>query len=201
VAWTAGGIVATADDLATWARALYGGSLLSPASLAEMTDFDRYPAENYGLGTRRRTMDGHAMHGHAGSLRGYMAGMWHLVGDNTTVVVLTNRGRIDIESTIIKALIRRILSDTAAPSVPTGLTPAPRSNRYVQLSWSASIDNMPGAIRYRIFRDGVAIGVRQTTLSYTDRPSVGKHRYQVRSIDMAGNKSARSPAVSVFAYR
>lgn len=200
VAWSAGGIVATAGDLATWARALYGGSALSAGSLSEMTDFGRYPQGNYGLGTRRRTMDGHQMHGHAGSLRGFMAGMWHLPSDNTTVVVLTNRGRIDI-TPIIDALLRRVLSDTTAPSVPLGLSPLPRSNRYVDVSWAPSTDNVPGTIRYRVFRDGTAIGTRQTTLTFIDRPSVGRHSYQVRSIDAFGNKSARSPAVSAFAYR
>ena len=201
VAWTAGGVVATASDLATWARALYGGSVLSPASLAELTDFASYPAGNYGLGTRRRTTDGHVMHGHAGSLRGYMAGMWHLVDEGVTVVVLTNRGRINIGPTIVDALIRRALRDVTAPTVPAGLSLTARSNRYVDLAWNASVDDLPGTILYRVSRDGVAIGTWQAALRYTDRPAVGTHSYQVRAMDVAGNKSARSPAVSVSAYR
>jgi len=200
VAWTAGGVVSSPTDLATWARALYGGSVLMPGSLAQMTDFDAHPG-NYGLGTRRRTFDGHVMHGHSGSLRGYMAGMWHMVKDKTTIVVLTNRGRIDIESTIVDSLLKRVFRDTTAPTVPATLNPVPRNHRYVDISWAAATDDMPGTIRYRVFRDGVAIGARQTTLVYTDRPSAGTHAYRVRAIDAAGNKSARSPAITVTAFR
>ncbi|MDP8905868.1 MAG: phosphodiester glycosidase family protein [Chloroflexota bacterium] len=88
---------------------------------------------------------------------------------------------------------------TPPPSVPTGLTGVPKPNRYVKLSWNASTAWVEGTIRYRVFRDGVAIGTKQTALTYTDRPTAGKHYYQVRAIDAAGNKSALSPPITVTA--
>jgi D-alanyl-D-alanine carboxypeptidase len=97
VAWAAGAIVARALDLARWADALYGGDLLEPASLVEMTDFSAnpYSLSSYGLGTRTRFIGSHQVVGHTGSLRGYTAAMWHFPAEDITVVVLTNRGRID----------------------------------------------------------------------------------------------------------
>jgi zinc D-Ala-D-Ala carboxypeptidase len=89
--------------------------------------------------------------------------------------------------------------DTTPPSVPSGLTAKARSNRYVVLSWNESTDDMPGTVRYRLFRDGLAIGSKMTALTYTDRPTAGRHEYRVRAIDAAGNKSVKSPAVSVKA--
>jgi hypothetical protein len=76
---------------------LYGGQLLSAASLAEMTDFaaNPYSEEAYGLGTRTRFFEGRRMVGHTGSLRGYYAAMWHYPLENLTVVIELNLGRID----------------------------------------------------------------------------------------------------------
>jgi D-alanyl-D-alanine carboxypeptidase len=98
VAWAAGSIVASAADLATWAHALYGGELLEPASLAEMTDLtsNPYARESYALGTRSRLIAGRRVFGHTGSLRGFAAAMWHFPAERLSVVVLSNRGRIDV---------------------------------------------------------------------------------------------------------
>jgi D-alanyl-D-alanine carboxypeptidase len=201
VAWAAGSMVATADDIATWGRALYGGGVLQPASLTEMLDYGRYPGGGqYGLGLRTRTLDGRRMFGHTGSLRGYVAAMWHLPAENTTVVVTTNRGRI-VANEIVNAILRRVFRDTTAPSVPTGLTGSAHPNRVVKLTWNASTDNLPGTIRYRVFRDGVAIGTKVTTTSFSDQPTAGSHKYRVRAIDAAGNKSALSPPIYLSATR
>lgn len=98
VIWAAGGIIASASDIATWGRALYGGDVLSEAALAQMTDFTFYPQKQggfYGLGTRMRTFDGYEMEGHTGTLRAFNAAMWYLPDLDLTVVVETNRTGID----------------------------------------------------------------------------------------------------------
>jgi D-alanyl-D-alanine carboxypeptidase len=198
VAWAAGDGVATADDIATWARALYGGAVLAPDSLAEMLDDARYPGTGYGLGVRMRQLDGRRLVGHTGSLRGFVAATWHLPAEDTTIAVMTNRGRINANK-IVNALLRRVFTDTIAPSVPTGLAGVAGDDRYVTLTWDASTDNLPGTITYRVLRNGTAIGTRQTSTSYIDRPAAGTHRYQVRAIDAAGNKSALSSSIYVTA--
>ena len=97
VACGVGDIVSTPEDLADWAQSVYGGHFLDPESLALMTDYDYspYSQETYGLGTRTRVFDGERMFGHTGSLRGFDAAMWYLLDLDLTIVVLTNRGRID----------------------------------------------------------------------------------------------------------
>ncbi|MEX2546312.1 MAG: serine hydrolase domain-containing protein [Chloroflexota bacterium] len=97
VAFSAGDIVATSADLADWARTVYGGHLLAPESLVLMTDYTYLGSTTaaYGLGTRTRVSDGVRMFGHTGSLRGFAAAMWHYPSIDLTIVVLTNRGRID----------------------------------------------------------------------------------------------------------
>jgi len=97
VAYGAGDIVSTSADLTDWARTIYGGHLLSPESVALMTDYNYspYARGEYGLGTRTRVFEGVRMFGHTGSLRGFAAAMWHYPEVDLTIVVLTNRGRIE----------------------------------------------------------------------------------------------------------
>jgi D-alanyl-D-alanine carboxypeptidase len=98
VIWAAGGIVASAPDIARWGRALYGGDILSDASLARMTAFTFHPEKQggyYGMGTRMRTFQDHNMEGHTGTLRAFNAAMWYLPELDLTVAVMTNRTGID----------------------------------------------------------------------------------------------------------
>jgi D-alanyl-D-alanine carboxypeptidase len=97
VAWGAGDIVSTPSDLADWARAIYesGSDFLDDGSVAEMTDYVERGRESYGLGTRTRVTQDQRAFGHTGSLRGYSAAMWQYPEIDTSIVVLTNRGRIE----------------------------------------------------------------------------------------------------------
>ena len=89
--------------------------------------------------------------------------------------------------------------DTTPPTVPTGLTAAPSSGLTVSLGWNASTDDTGGAVFYRVFRDGRAIGSQQSGLTYMDHPKAGWHSYTVKAIDAAGNLSAASNKVTVKA--
>jgi chitodextrinase len=91
--------------------------------------------------------------------------------------------------------------DKIKPSVPTNLKGEAMPKRYVSLTWTASTDDRPGTIRYRVFRNKVLIAT-VTTTSYTDRaPTVGWWDYKIRAIDEAGNKSAFTPKISVKAVK
>ncbi|HUS26104.1 MAG TPA: DUF4082 domain-containing protein [Nevskiaceae bacterium] len=83
-------------------------------------------------------------------------------------------------------------ADTSAPSAPTNLAASAVSASQVNLSWTASTDNV-GVASYEIFRGGTSIG--STTLtSYGDATvSAGTaYTYTVRAKDAAGNTSAVS---------
>jgi D-alanyl-D-alanine carboxypeptidase len=67
LAWSAGAIVSNAPDLATFATALFGGDLISAASLAEMTDTK---PEDYGLGLMSNSSTP-GIYGHEGGIPGY----------------------------------------------------------------------------------------------------------------------------------
>lgn len=87
-------------------------------------------------------------------------------------------------------------TDTQAPSVPGGLEAVAASATQINLKWQTATDNV-GVTGYWVIRNGVAVA-QLTTTSYTDRnlQPATKYTYEVTAVDMAGNTSARSTAVS-----
>ena len=89
--------------------------------------------------------------------------------------------------------------DTTPPSAPTGLTATAVSGSRIDLSWTASTDNV-GVAGYRVERcqgagctNFTQVGT-PTTASFSDTglaPS-STYRYQVRAVDASGNLSAYS---------
>jgi D-alanyl-D-alanine carboxypeptidase len=90
VAGAAGAIASTARDLSIWADALYGGKVLKPASLAQMTT--TMPDSGYGLGTFAGVFAGHRAYGHRGGLRGFESSMWYFPDERVSIVLLSNQG-------------------------------------------------------------------------------------------------------------
>jgi RHS repeat-associated protein len=84
--------------------------------------------------------------------------------------------------------------DSAAPSTPAGLTGTPVAAGRIDLSWSASTDNV-GVAGYNVYRDGVKINTAPVgSISYSDT-GLGagvSHTYAISALDAAGNESSRS---------
>ncbi len=88
-------------------------------------------------------------------------------------------------------------SDTQAPTTPTDLMASVTGPASVDLSWTASWDNV-GVTGYRVLRDGVQVGSSPST-SFTDTtvaPGTAA-TYSVTAYDSGGNVSAASSPVSV----
>jgi chitodextrinase len=92
------------------------------------------------------------------------------------------------------------LPDTQAPSVPTNLSAAAVSTSGINLSWSASTDNV-GVVGYKVFRGGVQIATTTTT-SYanTGLNANTTYSYTVSAYDAAQNVSAQSSASSATTF-
>jgi D-alanyl-D-alanine carboxypeptidase len=89
--WTAGGMMATAENLALAGDGILGGRLLSARSRREMTQF--IPAEYppaYGLGLGRDTLAGVEAWGHPGDVIGFHAELWYLPKYRATIAALGN---------------------------------------------------------------------------------------------------------------
>jgi CubicO group peptidase (beta-lactamase class C family) len=119
----AGSIASSSPDIAAWARALYGGDVLAPESLALMVDptgSRRFkPRVPYGLGTQAVTIDGRRAVGHSGRFLGFQSVMRWLPDQQLAIVVLTNQSRRD-PGVFARQLLRVVLGPPAPP-----VTPAP----------------------------------------------------------------------------
>jgi D-alanyl-D-alanine carboxypeptidase len=123
----AGSIAGTSADLARWARALYGGSVLGPDGtallLSGFTKTTNYlPGVAYGYGIQAISIDGHASLGHSGRLLGFRSAVRHFPLDGVTIAVLTNQSRAD------PALIVRALLAVVIPPPPPILPPSPSAS-------------------------------------------------------------------------
>lgn len=87
--------------------------------------------------------------------------------------------------------------DTTAPSTPTGLASSNVTDTSVDLSWTASTDNV-GVTGYDIYQGGSLAGSSATTsYSVTGLAANTSYTFTVRAKDAAGNVSGDSNTVNV----
>ena len=91
--WAGGGFVSTSEDLARWARMLYGGDILQKKSL-EMLEVGvpakTGPGDRYGLGVQIRKSDWGTSLGHGGWFPGYLSEMEYFPSRRLAVAVQFN---------------------------------------------------------------------------------------------------------------
>ncbi len=100
----------------------------------------------------------------------------------------------------ISAAVNLIVSipivDTAAPSVPTGLTASATSCNQIHLSWNASPDTGgSGLAGYKVYRNGVQIATTNVaSYNSTGLAPYTSYFFTVSAYDHAGNTSGQSAA-------
>ena len=87
--------------------------------------------------------------------------------------------------------------DTVAPTVPSNVTASSTVSTTVNVSWTASTDNV-AVTGYKVFRNGGQIGTSATT-SYADNTVSGStaYSYKVSAYDVVTNNSGQSAAANV----
>jgi D-alanyl-D-alanine carboxypeptidase len=100
----------TAENLARWSQALYGGEVLNRTSLEQVLTFHR-PAPHtpfdtgYGLGTQELRLGGLVMWGHLGWHYGYTSSMLYIPKHSASVVVLINDNNMKLINMAAIALL------------------------------------------------------------------------------------------------
>jgi hypothetical protein len=91
-------------------------------------------------------------------------------------------------------------SDLVAPSTPTNLTATTASATQINLSWTASTDNV-GVTGYKIYRNGAYLtSVTGTSYSNTGLAEKTTYNYKVLAYDAAANESAQSSQASATTW-
>jgi PKD repeat protein len=86
--------------------------------------------------------------------------------------------------------------DRTPPSVPTGLSATVISSAQINLTWTASTDNV-GVAGFRVYRGSALVGtVPGTSYSDSGLTAATAYSYTVAAYDAAGNMSAHSASVS-----
>jgi CubicO group peptidase (beta-lactamase class C family) len=88
IPFSAGALYATTEDLLRWEEGLFGGKLLSAASLTKMTTPFK---SDYALGLGVVAINGHKTIGHTGDIEGFSTAMNYYPDDKLTIVVLANQ--------------------------------------------------------------------------------------------------------------
>ena len=84
---SAGGLYSTTEDLLRWEQGLFGGKLLSPASLAKMTTPFK---QDYAFGLGVSTDNGHKVIAHNGGIQGFNTSLAYYPDDKLVIAVLGN---------------------------------------------------------------------------------------------------------------
>jgi D-alanyl-D-alanine carboxypeptidase len=119
----AGSMAASSADLARWARALYDGEVLDPASAAAiiqdvMATAALKPAIPYGLGSQAIKIDGLATLGHSGRLLGSRAVMRYFTASGVSIAIVTNQSRSDPAPLLAQLALVAVPGATVPPLVP-----------------------------------------------------------------------------------
>ncbi len=87
VPFSAGELYSTTGDLLRWQQGLFGGKVVSPASLKKMTTPFK---ENYGFGLQIQTIQGHERISHGGGINGFNTFEAWYPQEKLSIVVLSN---------------------------------------------------------------------------------------------------------------
>jgi chitodextrinase len=112
-----------------------------------------------------------------------------------TVAAYDAAGNASAQSSQASATTPALL-DTQKPTVPKGLKATVISSTQINLSWTASTDNV-GVTGYKIYQNNIQIGTTaNTSYQSTGLKANTSYSYRVAAYDQTGNTSAKSVSVS-----
>jgi len=113
----------------------------------------------------------------------------------TYTLVCTGTGGSATRSVIVT--VTGVPADTTPPSIPTNLSGTAISSTQINLTWTASTDNV-GVTGYKIYRNGTPVGTSATnSYANTGLTASTAYTYTVSAYDAAGNNSSQSLSRSV----
>ncbi len=125
-----------------------------------------------------------------------VTGLSPSTGYTFSVYAYDSQSNSSPQSNSVNATTQAPIVDTTPPSVPTNLSANAISSSQINLSWTASTDNV-GVTGYDIYRGGVQIGTSATN-GYSDSGLAAstQYTYTVSAYDASGNNSAQSTSAS-----
>lgn len=120
---------------------------------------------------------------------------WAYSASSGVFVVLNS---VDTDASVFR--LSSGVADTTTPSIPSAPSANPSSSTQIDLSWSASTDNV-GVAGYRVYRNNTLVGTTVTSsFSSTGLAPATNYSFTVAAYDAAGNASAQSSAVTATTF-
>jgi len=124
IAFSAGSLISTVEDIVKWDAALSSEKLLNRSSLdqiwtATATDDDADAPFNYGFGWFVDSYHGHRLVQHSGGTPGFSSVIYRFIDDKLTIIILTNHSDMIIDELAI---------DIAGICLPDLKRPEPKSD-------------------------------------------------------------------------
>jgi D-alanyl-D-alanine carboxypeptidase len=121
--WAGGGFASTAEDLARWAQALYGGSVLRTATLEEMfRSTTEGEGAGYGLGVETKESRWGKSYGHDGEFPGYLSDVRYYPRYRVAVAVQVNadetNGAERFIATAVEDVTRAVVRELNGRTLP-----------------------------------------------------------------------------------
>jgi D-alanyl-D-alanine carboxypeptidase len=133
-ATAAGGVISTANDLATWIQTLVAGRVLNPTyqrrwlDSLQSEDPDKPDGQQYGYGISKLRWGANRMYFHGGETPGYNSFIGHDPGSQVTLVVWTNLtvslDEIPTANTLMLKVLDQIYVHSPLPPSPSPITSA-----------------------------------------------------------------------------
>ena len=142
----AGAVVSTTGDLLKFADALFGGKVVSAASLEKMMKM----TDGYGYGLFSVPFNGLTGYGHTGGIDGFTSALYHFPENKTTYVMLSNGSAFDSNRIAIAALSAATGKDF---DIPTFKSVVVKTDDLNKLTGTYSSTQIPLKIDVRT-RDG-----------------------------------------------
>lgn len=142
----AGAVVSTTGDLLKFANALFGGKVVSAASLEKMMKM----TDGYGYGLFSVPFNGLTGYGHTGGIDGFTSALYHFPENKTTYVMLSNGSAFDSNRIAIAALSAATGKDF---DIPTFKSVVVKTDDLNKLTGTYSSTQIPLKIDVRT-RDG-----------------------------------------------
>jgi D-alanyl-D-alanine carboxypeptidase len=159
MAWSAGAMVSTTENLARWGKGLYEGALISEASLNEMLTFvpewsvyaQGLTETGYGLGVIDANFFGKRVWYHGGSIWGYQSIGGYFPQAKASLVVLLNESEVNpyqFLAALLQTYLRTIPASLAELGVLYALSGAQDSARVYTTDTLHAGLNRVGLYRY-----------------------------------------------------
>src|SRR6266513_189705 len=127
------------------------------------------------------------------SITGLSAGVQY----SLTVAAFDAAGNVSAPSAPLSVTTPPALTDTTAPTTPTGPAASAVTPTSLTLSWNAATDNV-AVTGYRVYANGtLLVSSSSTSVPITDLLAGGTRSFTVAAFDAAGNVSAPSAPLSV----